>query len=359
MRINTRRYNKVALLRAIILGAVVGLLPVLNMTQANAAPILGRTLALSTSQADASGVTYTFSTSVALPTTAAVKSVEIQMCNALPPAGCVTPTNFSASGSSLASQPTGLGSATGWTVDASTAGSLRIVNDTNATTTSGVVSIVWNGVHNPQTANTTFYGLVTTYSAVNFTGALDTGVVLFSTSSVVQVALTVNETLTFCTGTSITAQDCGTATGSQVNLGVGSTSSTSTGTSILAASTNGTTGYTISVSGSTLTSGLNTITALASGGASSTNTKQFGFNLAAANTTPVVGASKTGSGTGAAETNYNINNTFRFATGEPVVSATGPTNANTFTVGYIANIDGLTPAGVYTSNLTYTATANF
>lgn len=46
-------------------------------------------------------------------------------------------------------------------------------------------------------------------------------------------------------------------------------------------------------------------------------------------------------------------------TGEVIASATGPTNANTFTVGYIANIDGITPAGVYTSNLTYIVTANF
>jgi hypothetical protein len=36
-----------------------------------------------------------------------------------------------------------------------------------------------------------------------------------------------------------------------------------------------------------------------------------------------------------------------------------PTNANTFTVGYIANIAGTTKPGAYISNLTYTATANF
>jgi hypothetical protein len=194
---------------------------------------------------------------------------------------------------------------------------------------------------------------------VGFTGALDTGTVAFSTSTQIQVALSVNETLTFCTGTSITGQNCGTASGSSVNLGVASTTSTSTGTSIIAASTNGNTGYTVSVAGTTLTSGLNTITALSGGGASSIGSKQFGFNLANANTTPAVGAARSGSGTATATANYGTNDSFRFLTGDSVISVAGPTNANTFTVGYIANIDGSTPAGVYTSNLTYTATANF
>jgi hypothetical protein len=86
-----------------------------------------------------------------------------------------------------------LGAVSGWTVDATTAGSLRYINGSNATTTSGAVQLVWNGVHNPQLTNTTFYALITTYSAVNFTGALDTGTLALSTSTQIQVALTVNE----------------------------------------------------------------------------------------------------------------------------------------------------------------------
>jgi hypothetical protein len=214
-------------------------------------------------------------------------------------------------------------------------------------------------VHNPQATNTTFYGTVTTFSDSGWTTPIDAGSIVISTATQIQVALTVSETLTFCTGTSITGQNCGTAAGGLVNLGAGSTVTTASGTSIMAASTNGSTGYSITVVGATLTSGSNTITALANGGASTMNTKQFGLNLASTNTTPVVGAAKTGTGTAIAAANYGINDTFRFATGEVIASAVGPTNANTFTVGYIANIDGLTPAGVYNTNLTYTATANF
>jgi len=328
------------------------------MAQVNASPIMGRSVLLSTSVGNASGVTYTLTTA-ALPTTGtAVKSVGIQFCTSLT-GGCITPGGFSSATSTLASQPTGLGAATGWTVNTAAPGSLRIVDAANATNPSGAVSIVWNGVNNPTATNTTFYGIITTYSDSAWTTALDTGNVALSTATQIQVGLSVNETLVFCTGTSITGQNCGTAAGSQVNLGNASTSSTSVGTSIIAASTNGSTGYSVTVAGATLTSGANTITALSSGGASTTGSKQFGFNLAGANTTPVVGAAESGSGTATAPANYGTNNTFRFTTGDTVATAAGPTNANTFTVGYIANIDGITPAGVYTSNLTYTATANF
>ncbi len=66
-----------------------------------------------------------------------------------------------------------------------------------------------------------------------------------------------------------------------------------------------------------------------------------------------------GSGTGTAATGYSTSNNFKFVTGDTVASATGPTNSNTYTVSYIANIDGSTAAGSYSTVLTYIATANF
>ncbi len=354
--ININQSSKI--IRTVMLSVVVSAMPMMYAVSANAAPITGRSVVVSNSAGDAAGVSYALSTA-ALPTTGTpVKSAEIKFCTSLT-GGCVTPTGFSASSSTLASQPTGLGAATGWTVSAATPGSLRILNAANATNPSGAVTITWNSVHNPTAVNTTFYGVVTTYSDSGWATALDTGSVALSTSTQIQVALAVNETLTFCTGTSITGQNCGTAAGSVVNLGAGSTSATATGTSILAAATNGNSGYTITVNGTTLTSGANTITALTAGGASVVGSKQFGLNLAGSNTTPVIGAAKTGTGTGAAVTNYGTNDNFRFMTGDTIASVAGPTNANTFTVGYIANIDGLTPAGSYSTVLTYTATANF
>ena len=349
---------KLATLRAIVLGITLSVLPFASIPQASAAAITGRSVVLSNSAGGASGVSYALTTA-ALPTTGTpVKSAQIQFCTTVSGA-CTPPPGFSASSSTLASQPTGLGAAAGWTVNAATANSLRILNASNATNPSGAVSITWNAVINPTATNTTFYGIITTYSDSAWTTALDTGSVALSTSVQIQVALTVGETLTFCTGTSITGQNCATAAGSLVNLGSGSSVATASGTSIMAASTNGSTGYSVTVNGGTLTSGANTITPLAAGAASTVGSKQFGLNLAAANTTPAVGAAVSGTGTRTAAVNYATNNTFRFGTGEIIASATGPSNANTFTLGYIANIDGLTPAGAYTTTLTYVATANF
>lgn len=355
----TQPYYKIALIRTVIVAAIIALVPLFNAVKAGATPISSRSITLSTSTGGADGVTYTLATS-ALPTNGtAVKSLQIQFCASLSD-GCVSaPAGFSSASSTLASQPTGLGAVSGWTVNTGTTGSLRIVNASNSTNPSGSVSVVWNGAHNPTANNSTFFGIITTYSNADWTGAIDTGSIALSTSGQIQVSLTVDESLTFCAGTSIIGQNCATISGNFVDLGYGSTTSTATGTSVMAASTNGSSGYIITVSGSTLTSGANTITALSSGGGSTIGIKQFGLNLAGANTAPTIGAEVSGPGTGAATANYGTDNNFRFASGSTIASAAGPTNANTFKIGYIANIDGLTSPGVYNTVLTYVATANY
>jgi len=354
---NKKPQFQIALVRTFIVATVLALVPLVNAVKVVASPISSRSVTISTSAGGATGVTYTLATS-ALPTPGtAVKSLQIKFCTSLP--GCASsPAGFSSTSSTLASQPSGLG-ASGWSVSGSTSGSLRIYNSSNSTNPSGTVSVVWNGVTNPTVTNTTFYGIISTYSNDDWTGEIDTGSIALSTSTQVQVSLTVDETLTFCAGTSITGQNCATVSGNFVNLGHGSTTSTATGSSVMAASTNGSAGYAITISGSTLASGSNTITALSSGGGSTIGTKQFGINLAGSNTAPAVGQAVSGSGTGAPTINYGTGNNFRFVSGDTVASATGSTNANTFTIGYIANIDGMTPSGVYNTILTYTATANY
>lgn len=346
--------KKVSLLTAAMALAIT---PVLVAPETNAAQITGRAVTLSNSAGGASGVTYTLTTA-ALPTATAVRSLKVQFCTTATGA-CSTPSGFTSAGSgTLPSQPSGLGAASAWGSNIAVANELRITHASNVTAPSGTVTVTWNGVVNPTATNTTFYGIITTYSDSSWTTPIDSGTVALSTSAQIQVALAVSETLTFCTGTSITGQNCGTVSGTSVNLGNGSTTATSSGTSVFAASTNGGSGYSVTVNGTTLTSGANTITALSSGAASSTGTKQFGLNLVS-NSTPSVGSAVSGTGTATAAANYNSTNTFRFGTGETIASVAGPTNANTFTVSYIANIDGVTPPGNYTSTLTYIATANF
>lgn len=340
--------------RSIIAVSVFALIFAYFPLVASAAPITARSVTIGSS-APSAVTSYSFSFTV--PSATVLQSASFTACTTASGA-CSTPAGFSVTGSTLTAQPTNLGDATGWTVNTATAGSLRLSKSGNVAAPTGSQTVSFSGVTNPSATNSTFFMRITTYSTATWTTEVDTGTVAASTSAQIQVSLAVDEALTFCTGTSITGENCGTVSGTTVSLGTGSTTVTASGTSVMAASTNGSSGYTITLNGATLTSGSNTITALASGGTSSVGTEQFGLNLAV-NTTPAVGSARTGTGTATAVTNYGTADTFRFATGETLASVGGPTNANTFTISYIANIEGLTEAGAYTSNLTYIATANF
>ncbi len=311
-------------------------------TPANAAQITPRKVTLGSSAASAS-TTYTFNFTV--PSNTVIKSVDFQVCTTASGA-CSTPAGFSQSSSTLTSQPTNLGDASGWVVDTATAGSLRLNKSGNVAAPTGAQTVGFSNVVNPSASNSTFFVRITTYSAANYTSAIDTGVVAASTAGQITVTASVDEALTFTLATA------------SVALGTLTTSTTGTGTSTMSASTNAASGYNITVNGSTLASGANQITALSTQTASSQNSSQFGINLVS-NSSPSVGSAASGSGSGAAAANYATTNQFRFVTGDTVASAAGPTNSNTFTVSYIANIAGITPPGSYSTTLTYIATANF
>ncbi len=320
--------------------AIAGFIPAFTGV-ASAAQIVSRSVTLGTSAASAV-TTYTFNFDAGATT---LQSVAFQACTTASGA-CSTPGSFSVTGSSLASQPTGLGAASGWTASTATAGELRLSNASNATAPGATQTVSFTGVTNPAATNSTFFFRITTHSNATWSAAVDTGTVATSTAGLVTVTAAVDETLTFTLGTS------------SVPLGTLTTAATASGTSTMSASTNATTGYTIVVNGTTLTSGGNTITALGSPTAAAVNNKQFGINLMA-NTTPSVGTAVSGAGSGTAATGYNTANSYKFVTGDTVASAGAPTNTNTFTVSYIANIDGVTAPGAYQTILNYVATANF
>ncbi len=309
---------------------------------ASAAQITARKLTLGSSVAS-TATTYTFTFTV--PSSTVLQSMQAQICTAAS-GTCTTPSGFVNSSSTLPSQPTNLGDASGWTVNTSTAGSLRLSKSGNTAAPTGSQTVVFGNVTNPSATNSTFYARLTTYSDASWSSAVDTGTVAASTAGQITVTATVDETLTF------------TLASATVALGTLSTGSTASGTSTMSASTNGQSGYAITVNGTTLTSGANTIAALATQTASSTNTSQFGINLVS-NSTPSVGSAVSGSGSGTATSNYGTTNQFRFVTGDTVASAAAATNSNTYTVSYIANIGGAQAAGSYSTALTYIATATF
>ncbi len=342
--------------RNILVAAVLSLymLIFLSPYTVYAAQITSRKVTLSNSAGAATGVTYTFNFTA--PTATVLKSFQAQICTTASGA-CTTPSGWSGAASDLAAQPTNYGDASGWT-DASTSSALRMTKTGNSAAPTGSQTVAFNGTVNPTANNTTFFARITTYSDDAYTTAVDSGVVAASTAQQITLTGTIDETLTFCTGTSITGTNCGTVSGSSVNFGSFSSTSTSSGTSVMAASTNADSGYTITVNGGTLTSGGDTISALAAQTASSIGTEQFGLNLKD-NATPNVGAEVSGSGSGAASANYATADQFRFASGDSISSAAGNTDANTFTASYIVNVGGSTEPGTYTATMTYICTATF
>lgn len=312
---------------------------------ASAAPITARSVTIGSSAASAS-TTYAFGFTV--PSATVIKSVGFAACTTA--SGACTPApGFSSSASSLTSQPSnldGAGTNTGWTVNTATSGELRLSKSGAAVAPTGAQTVSFSGVVNPSATNSTFFLRMTTYSDAAWTTAIDTGTVAASTAGQITVTASVDETLSFTLATATVA------------LGSLSTAATGTGTSSMTVSTNAATGYSLTYSGTTLTSGSSTITALAAATASSVNNKQFGLNLMS-NTTPAIGTAVSGTGTGTPSVGYNTTNLFKFNTGDTIATATLPTNSNTYTASYIANISGATAAGIYSTVLTYTATANF
>jgi hypothetical protein len=118
----------------------------------------------------------------------------------------------------------------------------------------------------------------------------------------------------------------------------------------IVAGTNAPGGYTITATGTTLTSGLNTIDAIGSSNtASDPGAEQFGLRMTASGGSGAVSAPYAAAG-------------FAFDTAafpDTVASASGASANTTYSVRYIANIASETEAGSYTSTITYAATANF
>lgn len=346
--------------RAIQIIAVFALVfAALPIGRADAAQLTSRKLTLSNSAASGTA-NYTFNFTP--PTSTTVLSVNIDICTTAsgtcdPTGPTGVPAGLTTTSATVGSV-SGLGSGGSWTGTFTTNGRIRLANASN-TGSPSATTVTINSITNPSATNTTFYARITTYSAANWTGALDSGVVAASTANQITVSASVDETLTFCSATSgITNSSCSGATGSTLSLGTLSTSTTGSGTSQLGAATNAGSGYAITVAGTTLTSGSFTITANAANAASTQGTEQFGINLAA-NTTPAVGQAPDGAGSGAATANYATADSFRFVTGESIASVAGADNFRRYTVSYISNIASNTEPGSYSTTLTYVCTATF
>lgn len=264
-------------------------------------------------------------------------------------------------------------------VGGATANSIYITRTPASSFVGGAVVEQLTGVKNPNdplNPNLTFFVRIATYASSDASDPtpIDTGTVAAATATPIQLNGTMPESLVFCTGKTVGTlngvPDCTNTDASQIDFDkLFSPTDTAVASSQMAASTNAGAGYVITVNGSTLSSGGNTVTAMSSPTTSKHGISQFGMNLMA-NTTPAVGAdvlpaagAAGGTYKGEAVTGYNTANTFKFNSTDAVADSSaggaGGSDAQIFTVGYIVNVPGSQPAGQYATTLTYICTATF
>lgn len=340
-----------------------------------AAGLTNRSLTLQAGVSDggskASGSVNHFFT-FTIPTTASIGSIQFLYCTTAAGA-CTMPVGLSTTSATYGAES----GATGFSLVNTTNGAPYITRTASSITAGTVVTYHLDAVTNPNTANLAFFVRISTFTSTTATtGITDTGTVAASTASQISLTGTMPESLIFCTGGTIGVTsgipDCALAINPAITFNqLFSPADTATATSQIAASTNAGSGYNITVAGTTLTSGSNTITAMSTPAVGAKGYAQFGMNLklnTTATSTAPVGAevAATANGTtlkGQALTGYNTVDTFKFVSGDSIANSAdggaGPTNAQIFTVSYIVNVPGGQPVGTYTTTLTYVCTATF
>lgn len=338
-----------------LMGAAIITVSIVQGANVRAANFSLRSLDISSSIAGETGVEYTLKFAGQSPGT--VGSVRLQICSNDPFPGfpCTPAPGVDLSQAQIVSQ-SGM---TGFSVHPSTTWSELVLTRTPGATTTGLVSIRFDHVSNPALVGTIF-GRLETFATIDATGPSHDagGIAIAMLPKAVSVQTTVPPYLSFCIGVTIQPYDCATASGNYIDFGELSSTRTATGQTKLLVSTNAEFGYTIRALGTTLTSGINVVSAMTSPDVSRVGTNQFGLNLRA-NGTPSTGQDPAGAGLGQPAAGYNAPNTYKFVPGEVLASYNHPDDHRMYTVTYIANIGKNQPPGVYVTTLTYVALASF
>lgn len=341
-----------------------------------------------------------------------IGSIQFQYCTTAADVGgatCVPPAGLDVSqAATVLSTTTGV---TGLTINKAATNVFYLSRTPNPVVAPGanaIVTVLVKNIINPSTVGT-FFVRISTFASFDATGSpIDSGTVAASTADPIELSGVMPESLVFCTGRTVNTNtntnvagsvpDCSTATDGVIGFNkLFSPTDTAYALSQMAASTNAGSGYAISVNGPTLTSAGNTINPMGilggAGVAPVRGTAQFGMNLVAntaaissgieatnilysdlrtqdpavspsagmsANVFPAANAANY---RGQPVNGYETQNLFKYVDGEVVAASTnggaGATDAQIFTVSYIANVPGSQPAGTYSTTLTYICTPTF
>jgi hypothetical protein len=291
--------------------------------KAYASELTNRSIQLSSSQAGATGVTYTVTFTTA--TTGVIQGVVINFCDDTPLIGTncqyTNPGTLQSInvGSAVLSTVTGTHDntvgASDWKIDTTdtntnTANDGVLLNVTNANVAntsiaaSTAITFTFTTITNPNytsnavcaTAlqpNCSFYARILTYSVKATANAyisatpgafVDSGGIAMSTAAQITVTAKVQEILAFCVWSNLgTAQACG-ASSTTPSVALGNTNGVLSSSNSYAnidtsysVQTNASSGAAVMVKGSTLTNGAFTIAALTTGSTSTRGTAQFGM----------------------------------------------------------------------------------
>ena len=286
-----------------------------------------------------------------------VGSIRLQLCTNDPFPGrpCTAPAGLDIRGATLTSQ-TGM---TGFSIAPGTTANELVLTRTPTSASSGVSTYVLGPVINPSQSGSV-YGRLETFATSDATGPHHdaAGLAIAYLPSLIAIRSVVPPYLLFCVGNTIQGDDCTTAQGSYIDFGELSPVRTATGQTQLVVATNADFGFTVTVQGTTMTSGVNVIPQLATADVSRQGVSQFGLNLRA-NSTPAGGQEPQGLGLSSVlGSEYGRPNFYAFNPGDVLVRANDP-DMEKYTITYILNVAKSQAAGVYVSTLTYTALASF
>lgn len=285
-----------------------------------------------------------------------IGSVTIEFCSNSPILGdvCTFPSGFDASIVNLASQQGEIG----FSIDGNSTASKIILTRPAVLPTGSPATYELANIINPDTAGS-YYLRLQTFTSTDGTGThIEEGGIAIAIHSPLTVTAEVPPYLKFCTSVTIVTFDCSSATSYLIDFGELRTSQANAASSEFVVATNASSGYSVTLTGTTLTSGNNTVSPLTSGGVSLPGTSQFGLNLRA-NSNPGVGGDPIGPGMGTVSASYGIPNVFRFQNGDTLATSAGSSDNNKFTVSYMINVSLAQPAGFYATTITYICLANF
>jgi hypothetical protein len=329
---------------------------VANVGTVYAATLTNASLALSDARISQSS-TYTATVS-GLSTGQTIGCIEVDLGTAADGTGSVS--GLSTASSTLSSQSfTSTGT---WTVsNAQSAGhQLRATNATPVAPQSGSQTIVFGAVTNGNTANTSYFAVIRTFTSNTCATPSDTVTVQFVYTDGQQVSATVDPTLTFAlagvasTGTVNGATTNVTATTSTIPFGTITTGANKIAAQDLTVTTNAGNGYTIYTRYTgALTFGGFTISDLAG----ATNAAPVAFSAAGTEGFGYTTNDATLAGTADRFTSSGGNKWAAFTTSnaEVAFNATGATSQTT-RVGIQSGISATTEPGTYNTTVIYTAT---